>query len=836
MSYWDHPLSSKENRKIIMSKNNQSSNNLSSSDQNENTDSIMFSPSTQQDKQKELSFDINNKSTNLSSNRQPTVPVKRQHQQNKQNKNIIDSHESIPPSSASLRPHSSPIPSSFLSTDVKNNTITNNTLLPPSPIPSNIKSESNIKIEESNIKIESTPTSSPPTFTSIDIDAFNALMRSNHILTQSLNETNKNIKDYMNNTDQRLEKLEHNNSTIISSFKTYNKRLDSINDSLENYATTTALSTLETEFNDRIDTIEHNLPDEFELKDEIKDEINDDIEEYVKDKKILDDIKSLKETNQLLQDQVKIILHSNNSPTSSSTFSTHSDDTLRLCPILKANKKEHHFSKFTDNLKNIKLQSDKLRHLELFWDSITTALSTTLGSAALLPLYQDLYKSHKTDLCQKNLLPPPEKSFYPEALSSYMIFARTLHIHLLQDDTFNKSLAPRAYNIFSVYKLQGGKDKDGFVLLTEIIYRVSPQLDGPIIDLSTMILSFTLTSGTTYLSFHQDALGKLYEISLHRDQTGAFMRFIERYVTLLRMITSLDVSMVPIQQKLRRHIRKNGYTKHPHDEEYIQKIYEELTDDSMCIPPVLEPDPTRIQNQEVVTTPSTIVAAITNNVHAARLTKSSVNTNEATRVTRHNSKQNRPYSPASTTKCLGCGMSNAEIHRALKHLHTGDPDTCPFRDPSFNNSKIMREYILQYNLKHGSKAKKSSNNVTFQKNLPSSPNLPTVNSTLTSILKDSSKDDDSTNDQTSTNDDEKSTTSEDVDDTNAEHAAHSSDPFDKAAIESDDNTEDIFSPIVGALSNQTSPSSDTNSFNQLSSFDGCDKIISSPDDLRALHL
>ena len=73
--------------------------------------------------------------------------------------------------------------------------------------------------------------------------------------------------------------------------------------------------------------------------------------------------------------------------------------------------------------------------------------------------------------------------------------------------------APRSYAIYSVFKIQRKKTgKDGFVLLTEIMFRISPQLDGPTIDLSKMILSFTLSSGTTYLSFHQEALSKLMKL------------------------------------------------------------------------------------------------------------------------------------------------------------------------------------------------------------------------------------------------------------------------------------------------------------------------------------
>ena len=323
MSYWDHPLSLKQNRKLIMSKSDNNKKITLPSPSDDTSDAIMFSPSVKSE------TDQQNNITETTAVSSLPPSSSRQLQKQIHDSKILkqQKHQSSATTPSISKPPSSPIPLSFLSDDINNNNsipLAANTLLPPSPIPSNIKSESNIKIE--SIPLSSSNTS----------DSLKALMKS---LMKSLDETNKHIKDYMTNTDKHLDKLENDNSTINSSLKTYHNRFTSINESLEHFATTTALSNLENDFNDRLDTIEATIPDETELKDEIKDEINDDFEDYVKDKNILDDIKNLKQTNQLLQDQVKIILHNTNSPTSSSTFSTHSDDTLRICPILKANKR-----------------------------------------------------------------------------------------------------------------------------------------------------------------------------------------------------------------------------------------------------------------------------------------------------------------------------------------------------------------------------------------------------------------------------------------------------------------------------------------------------------------
>ena len=60
-----------------------------------------------------------------------------------------------------------------------------------------------------------------------------------------------------------------------------------------------------------------------------------------------EELKQQKELTQFLNDKINILLRDSPGSSSSSSSSFHSDEQLRLCSILKANIKEHHFSNFT---------------------------------------------------------------------------------------------------------------------------------------------------------------------------------------------------------------------------------------------------------------------------------------------------------------------------------------------------------------------------------------------------------------------------------------------------------------------------------------------------------
>ena len=51
-------------------------------------------------------------------------------------------------------------------------------------------------------------------------------------------------------------------------------------------------------------------------------------------------------------------------------------------------------------------------------------------------------------------------------------------------------------------------------------------------------------------------------------------------------------------------------------------------------------------------------------------------------------------------RCSACGLTNKELHHAIRTLHTCEPGTYFIRGPKFNSDKEIRENVNQYNLKN----------------------------------------------------------------------------------------------------------------------------------------
>ena len=87
-------------------------------------------------------------------------------------------------------------------------------------------------------------------------------------------------------------------------------------------------------------------------------------------------------------------------------------------PLIKTSlHKSFHWSKFNDNLKNITLQGDGLLDLQHFWNSIDTALTTTLASSKAIGEYASLNSSHTS---KHILVPDPNHADFNICQSVYI--------------------------------------------------------------------------------------------------------------------------------------------------------------------------------------------------------------------------------------------------------------------------------------------------------------------------------------------------------------------------------------------------------------------------------
>ena len=125
--------------------------------------------------------------------------------------------------------------------------------------------------------------------------------------------------------------------------------------------------------------------------------------------------------------------------TSGGVWQLHSD--TEIYPILKQDK-INHWSKYNDNLKNIKLEGDSLIELQKFWNALDTAFTSTLNTNKGLGDYDKL---QSTFSAWEVLVPSMEHTQRNQAIYTYENFTRALRDHLLKKETIDKGTSPKEY-------------------------------------------------------------------------------------------------------------------------------------------------------------------------------------------------------------------------------------------------------------------------------------------------------------------------------------------------------------------------------------------------------
>ena len=179
-------------------------------------------------------------------------------------------------------------------------------------------------------------------------------------------------------------------------------------------------------------------------------ECKSDYEQLEKDYKyvIKDALKTRQTTNNSEHDlkylkkeveQHAIKINAANSFGSGEAWLLRSDE--EIYPILTKDK-NNHWSKYNNNLKDIKLEGDSLQQLQKFWHTMDTALSSTLNSNKGLGEYDKLTEHYSV---KETLVPPQGHTQRNEGQASYNSFTRIICDHLFKKETIEKDTSPKAY-------------------------------------------------------------------------------------------------------------------------------------------------------------------------------------------------------------------------------------------------------------------------------------------------------------------------------------------------------------------------------------------------------
>ena len=173
----------------------------------------------------------------------------------------------------------------------------------------------------------------------------------------------------------------------------------------------------------------------------------------------------------------------------------------------------NHWSKYNDNLKNIKLEGDSLIELQNVWNALDTAFTSTLNANKGLEEYEKL---QITFSAWEVLVPPMGHTQRNQAICAYENFTRVLRDHLMKKETIDKGTSPKAYRCLMKNQLT----KDGFNLLTKIIIKCSPQLGGDERELVNYVNELQIQDGEEIVEFYHRANKMECEIELQQDETG----------------------------------------------------------------------------------------------------------------------------------------------------------------------------------------------------------------------------------------------------------------------------------------------------------------------------
>ena len=400
------------------------------------------------------------------------------------------------------------------------------------------------------------------------------------------------------------------------------------------------------------------------------------------------------------------------------------DNDYKTFPLLKSYKKDHHFNKFKENLKDICLTGDSITSLSSFWNNINIAITGTLrtdpdkGIKSFKDLDTDYHPKH-------TLLPDPSHHKYHEVKSAYNQYSTVLCEHLKSPQIIQENQAPKSYHQLQVNLLE----EDGFTILRNIIYKQCAHLGGTHKDLHEYARSLTLANNEPLIDFHTRALKMFNEIMLSKDETGQGNQLIKQYINQLDNITDFKPHVFEFKRAISRFFRQPN--NHKRCFEYsLQEIYESFEETGA--PKIITIQPSIENEQAIVASANTesdnthenpiINAMPGKDIQLAGYQRRRQNNNNFKPKQRNNN-----YIPLSSKICECCGNSNKMLVKKLHVLHPpDDPTKCMFRGTNYIQDNQIRQRVRQYNIKNPTKPI-LKNTKALPNSPPDQPILPQVN-------------------------------------------------------------------------------------------------------------
>jgi hypothetical protein len=190
--------------------------------------------------------------------------------------------------------------------------------------------------------------------------------------------------------------------------------------------------------------------------------------------------------------------------------------------------------KLQKELKEIKHFGDSLKDLETFWDAILQAFTNLCQSNQAYPYYRDLvptftFKVHFVDSVQPPRFLPSD---HDQAKCNYSSFGDAVRIFHHTGTTILEALSPKTYlKLLSLLDIH-----DGFILLWDLIFSLSPQLAGDHHDYRFDIDALAIIPGKHISKFYQSVIKLSTEIKLSNIRNGIMALLAYQFIFLLRSL------------------------------------------------------------------------------------------------------------------------------------------------------------------------------------------------------------------------------------------------------------------------------------------------------------
>jgi len=412
-----------------------------------------------------------------------------------------------------------------------------------------------------------------------------------------------------------------------------------------------------------------------------------------------------------LQDTITT-LKQYSSPSGTSTTRSSSSRSIGFHQVTS---KDFSVFKLQKELKEIKLFGDNLKDLEIFWDAILGAFTNLCQTNQAYPYYRDLksdfsFKSHLVDSIKPPRFLPID---HDQALRNYRSFGDALRIFLQSGTTIVEMSSPKTY----LQLISLCDTNDGFLLLRDLIFSLSPQLSGNYHDYRQEIDNLQIISGEHLSKFYQRTIRLSNEIRLSNIPNGNMALLAYRFLVLLRSTECPTITnLVNPYWKL--------ITKHRRDPQHLttslpwtfKEVYDDLISSDISTFPTLS-------NKAPTGTPETLFAARgfsnVTNMSALNNSSSVPSTQRSTTIEVHRTKDGRKF-VSHNNKLLSKKSPLCQLC-FNKHVNPWHPtENCPYKHPTQILPRDVRERVMQHNALHGAE-KKDYNKTQDVPNALSSP-------------------------------------------------------------------------------------------------------------------